>query len=249
MQVTDTMVEAAFEAYGKSQNAAGGMFWCLKRQFLRDAIQAALEATPERDDAEPPPFVVALSEERLRLFPAGVADAVRKLLGSRAVWRNLARRQGAELEQLRAERDARGHDLRVPVRLHVQVDEEAFAASVVAAVKALPAALPRDDQGRISIATLDDDLAPAAGGLVADTPEALGSFIEPLRNDVSLMRLLSAGQIAGHLGVGLEQVMEWIDLGPAIRFPAPLKRSIAGDRWQLGVIDQWYGLWKASNGG
>jgi predicted DNA-binding transcriptional regulator AlpA len=49
--------------------------------------------------------------------------------------------------------------------------------------------------------------------------------------------------------VSTSQVDEWIRLGPSIRFPAPFKWASGIPSWQLAVIDQWYELWKASNGG
>ncbi len=208
-------------------------------------------------------------------------------------------------EALQAALDAAGHDVHVPVRIHVQVDEPAFKAAVAAAVEALPGVLPRDEQGRVTIATLDDDLAPRTGGRVwqhtskthatdvgqfhneggdflpgpkrirtgaspndkpeeptmpddatkqpapgfgASAPSALGSFTFPL-DDRSAASLLNPDQIAEHLDVTVTQVDDWIRLGPSIRFPEPFKWVSGIPQWQLAVIDQWYGLWKGSNGG
>jgi len=116
----------------------------------------------------------------------------------------------------------------------------------VASMMAPANANPNDNPKEPAVA--DDNTKQPAPGFEASTPTALGSFTFPL-DDRSAASLLNPDQIAEHLGVTTSQVDEWIRLGPSIRFPEPHKWVSGIPSWQLAVIEQWYGLWKASNGG
>jgi hypothetical protein len=231
MQVTDAMLDAAFDAYRAEQQRAGGLDWGLRREFLQAAIQAALDASPEQ--AMPQMWQLSADDgavddeknaEWLRVHGAALRQA-----GS-AVWLSKAgfvRQPADDPEQPAAV---------VPDEM---LDVGPFHNE---GGDFLP--------GPKRIRTGASDAAPAAEpALSADTPEALRSFTAPLDGSYDPLKLVGVGSIAGHLGVSFTQVDTWIQQGPAIRFPEPFKWTTFGPRWQLGVIDQWYQLWKAQNGG
>lgn len=299
MQVTDAMVEAAIRAYRALPVAPETLQ--MDGILMRDAIQAALDASPDLAQTQEQPacgdhcadvererdeYRVELDQLRhekadreavregrgpgvpgamhLEAFGAAIADAFGDIpyhVGSSATqktgWRDV---------DVRLILDDDRFDALFPgfqAANHI----DAWWALLCAALSELGRArtgLPIDFQIQsmteanerypgvrhpLFLIRAQEDHRPVMTPLAVATPEALGSFTAPLDGSYDPLKLVGVGSIAAHLGVSFTQVDIWTHQGSAIRFPEPFTWTTFGPRWQLGVIDQWYELWKASNSG
>jgi len=247
MQVTDKMLDAAFDAYRAEQQRAGVLDWGLRREFLQAALQAAIDASPEQamprryelaDDAPTTLWLVDLPAEGIPLANGGVIRMA------------TPEERAARMDQFRREIDElTAH------RPRCRCVVEPIAAAPGDAIAHGPfhneggdfLVGPKRYRTRASAHVAPDELL-STDDFIDPGASALGSFTA-LLNGSDAFKLLNPDGVAEHLSVTTTQVDEWIRLGAAIRFPEPYKWVSGIPHWQIGKIDQWYALWKASNGG
>lgn len=135
-------------------------------------------------------------------------------------------------------------DVPVTALVHLEVDEQQLHAAVDAAVLQLRENIGANPDGRLRLATLDENA-------VLGSPQPTMTVNEP-QLDPALGRPLELGgitEVAARLDVARSTVNGWVKNAETNGMPAPLQQLAAGPVWDLRELAVWHAQWKGTSDG